>query len=87
MEKTIPESVRTMLQTMKVVTNKESKEYAIHQARTLRTGKETNSRPAADLVLNESEDENNRWHSKTDSTQAKRRHPKAGRFGCRKGEN
>ena len=54
LKKILPEKVRTMLQTMNIVTYKESKEYALHQARALRT--DNPSRPTLDQDLNESEE-------------------------------
>ena len=75
-----------MLQTSSFATYKESREYAIHQARTLRTGKETNNQPVVDLGLNESK-VRVKWHSKTDRAHPMRLHPNNGRPGCNKWEN
>ena len=53
----IPEIVGAMLQTMRYTTNEDSKEYAIHQARAVRGGKEEKTGPTLDLDLNENDEQ------------------------------
>ena len=67
LKRKLPKTIRDMLQTVRLTTFKECKEYALEQARAQRNEKEASPKAALDLGLSEDEREKKKVHFEEDA--------------------